>query len=41
MQASEIKLPYKIPICKVIADYKDSAEEDVTTYGGKLDICPK
>lgn len=32
---------HKILIRKVIADYKDSAEEGVTAYGGKLDIRPK
>lgn len=31
----------RIPIRKVIADYKDSAEEGVIAYGGKLDIRPK
>jgi hypothetical protein len=31
----------KISIRKVVADYKDSAEEGVTAYGGKLDIRPK
>ena len=31
----------KIPIRKVIAGYKDSAEEGVVAYGGKLDIRPK
>ncbi|MCR4263260.1 MAG: DUF262 domain-containing protein, partial [Candidatus Roizmanbacteria bacterium] len=31
----------KIPIHKVIASYKDSAEEGVVAYGGKLDIRPK
>lgn len=31
----------QIPIRKVIAGYKDSAEEGVTAYGGKLDIRPK
>ena len=31
----------KIPIHKVIAGYKDSAEEGVVAYGGKLDIRPK
>ncbi len=36
----EIKL-HTIPICKVIAGYKDSAEEGVAAYGGKLDIRPK
>ncbi|MDP2656276.1 MAG: DUF262 domain-containing protein [bacterium] len=32
---------HKIPIRKVIADYKDSAEEGVEAYDGKLDIRPK
>ncbi|HOX29920.1 MAG TPA: DUF262 domain-containing protein [Candidatus Paceibacterota bacterium] len=32
---------HKIPIRKVVADYKDSAEEGVTAYSGKLDIRPK
>ena len=32
---------HKIPIHKVIAGYKDSAEEGVVAYGGKLDIRPK
>ncbi|UCB57058.1 MAG: DUF262 domain-containing protein [Candidatus Omnitrophota bacterium] len=32
---------HKIPIRKVIADYKDSAEEGVTAYDGKLNIRPK
>ncbi|MBN1823515.1 MAG: DUF262 domain-containing protein [Endomicrobiales bacterium] len=32
---------HKISISKVIADYKDSAEEGVVAYGGKLDIRPK
>src|SRR3989344_4768720 len=32
---------HKIPIRKVVAGYKDSAEEGVVTYGGKLDIRPK
>ena len=31
----------KIPIRKVIAGYKDSAEEGVVAFGGKLDIRPK
>ena len=31
----------KIPIRKVIAGYKDSAEEGVVAYDGKLDIRPK
>ena len=31
----------KITIREVIADYKDSAEEGVVAYGGKLDIRPK
>ncbi|MBU1420965.1 DUF262 domain-containing protein [Patescibacteria group bacterium] len=32
---------HKISIRKVIAGYKDSAEEGVVGYGGKLDIRPK
>ncbi len=32
---------HKIKIRKVIADYKDSAEEGVVAYGGKLNIRPK
>ena len=32
---------HKIPIRKVIVGYKDSAEEGVVAYGGKLDIRPK
>ena len=32
---------YKISVRKVIAGYKDSAEEGVVAYGGKLDIRPK
>lgn len=32
---------HKIPIREVIAGYKDSAEEGVVAYGGKLDIRPK
>lgn len=32
---------HRIPIRKVIAGYKDSAEEGVVAYGGKLDIRPK
>ena len=32
---------HKIPIKEVARDYKDSAEEGVTAYGGKLDIRPK
>src|SRR4030042_6941265 len=32
---------HKISIREVIADYKDSAEEGVTAYDGKLDIRPK
>ena len=32
---------HKIPIRKVIVGYKDSAEEGVSAYGGKLDIRPK
>lgn len=32
---------HKISIRKVVKDYKDSAEEGVTAYRGKLDIRPK
>lgn len=32
---------HKIPVRKVINGYKDSAEEGVVAYGGKLDIRPK
>lgn len=32
---------HRIPIKKVISGYKDSAEEGVVAYGGKLDIRPK
>jgi len=32
---------HKIPIRKVVAGYKDSAEEGVVAYSGKLDIRPK
>ncbi len=32
---------HKIPVKDVIAGYKDSAEEGVVAYGGKLDIRPK
>ena len=32
---------HKIPIHKLIASYKDSAEEGVTAYNGKLNIRPK
>ncbi|QQG40632.1 MAG: DUF262 domain-containing protein [Candidatus Levyibacteriota bacterium] len=32
---------HKIPIRKVVVGYKDSAEEGVVAYGGKLDIRPK
>ncbi len=32
---------HKIPIRKVIVGYRDSAEEGVVAYGGKLDIRPK
>ena len=32
---------HKIPVREVIAGYKDSAEEGVVAYGGKLDIRPK
>ena len=31
----------KIPVRRVVAGYKDSAEEGVVAYGGKLDIRPK
>lgn len=31
----------KIPVRKVVEGYKDSAEEGVVAYGGKLDIRPK
>ncbi len=31
----------RIPVREVITGYKDSAEEGVTAYGGKLDIRPK
>jgi hypothetical protein len=31
----------KIPIREVIVGYKDSKEEGVSAYGGKLDIRPK
>ena len=31
----------KIPIREVIVGYKDSAEEGVVAYSGKLDIRPK
>ena len=33
--------PHKIPIKEVVEGYKDSAEEGVTAYSGKLDIRPK
>lgn len=33
--------PHKIPIREVIKGYKDSAEEGVVAYEGKLDIRPK
>lgn len=33
--------PHKISIRKVLAGYKDSAEEGVVAYDGKLDIRPK
>lgn len=36
----KIKL-HRIPVRKVIAGYKDSAEEGVVAYSGKLDIRPK
>lgn len=32
---------HKIKILEVVKDYKDSAEEGVTAFGGKLDIRPK
>jgi uncharacterized protein with ParB-like and HNH nuclease domain len=32
---------HKIPVRKVINGYKDSAEEGVIAYDGKLDIRPK
>ena len=32
---------HKITIREVIVGYKDSAEEGVVAYGGKLDIRPK
>jgi len=32
---------HRIPVREVIAGYKDSAEEGVAAYGGKLDIRPK
>jgi hypothetical protein len=32
---------HKIPVREVIVGYKDSAEEGVVAYGGKLDIRPK
>lgn len=32
---------HKIKIADVVKDYKDSAEEGVTAFGGKLDIRPK
>jgi hypothetical protein len=32
---------HEIQIKEVVKDYKDSAEEGVTAYGGKLDIRPK
>lgn len=32
---------HKIPVREVIIGYKDSAEEGVVAYGGKLDIRPK
>src|SRR3989338_5463137 len=36
----KIKL-HQIPVHEVFAGYKDSAEEGVAAYGGKLDIRPK
>lgn len=36
----KIKL-HRIQVRKVIVDYKDSAEEGVVAYGGKLDIRPR
>jgi len=32
---------YRIKIREVIDGYKDSAEEGVVAYGGKLDVHPK
>jgi hypothetical protein len=32
---------HRIPVRKVVIGYKDSAEEGVVAYGGKLDIRPK
>lgn len=32
---------HRIPVRKVVVGYKDSAEEGVVAYGGKLDIRPK
>ncbi len=32
---------HKIKIAEVVKDYKDSSEEGVSAYGGKLDIRPK
>ena len=32
---------HKIKVMEVVKDYKDSAEEGVNAYGGKLDIRPK
>ena len=32
---------HNIPVRDMIAGYKDSAEEGVVAYGGKLDIRPK
>ena len=32
---------HRIPVREVISGYKDSAEEGVTAFGGKLDIRPK
>jgi hypothetical protein len=32
---------HKIPVLEVIVGYKDSSEEGVVAYGGKLDIRPK
>ncbi len=33
--------PHQIPIREVVADYRDSDEEGVVAYGGKLDVRPK
>lgn len=32
---------HKIKIAEVVKNYKDSAEEGVSAFGGKLDIRPK